>query len=109
MLDKRVWIIGTTNNTTRSLDSAGGRFLESNYNDAIINKNHPFFGGWKDTASNKQFLDISVPITTTEDDAMIRAGDKIQDTIVGISSTGGKKEVFLPRRKLPEQGSEPVY
>jgi len=84
--------------------------LESGYYDQVNKDRHPFFGGFKDPFSGKQYLDISYPVTTTQEDAETRAFGQIQNYIIGISSDGTTKDVkILPERPLPKQGSEPVF
>lgn len=104
----KVWVIGTTNNTGSSLDAVGVRILESGYINEINKGRQTFFGGFKDKRTGKQFVDISIALTTTKLDAVRRAKDQIQDVIIGISSKGGIEAVPLPKINLPKQGSEPV-
>lgn len=105
---KKIWVIGTTNNTARTLESTGVRILESGYIDQAIKGHHPFFGGFKDNRTGKQFVDITIALTTSKRDAERRAKDQIQDLIVGIDSNGIIDPVFLEARRLPKQGSEPI-
>ncbi len=105
---KKIWVVGTTNNTARTLESTGVRILESGYIDQANKGHHPFFGGYKDKRTGKQFIDITIAVTTSKKIAERRAKDQIQDLIIGVDSKGIADPVFLEARRLPEQGSEPI-
>lgn len=105
---EKVWVIATQSNTARSLESTGVRVLESAYIDAKNKGYHPFFGGFIDRRTGQKFIDISVPMSISKEDALRIADDKKQDVIIGISSKGVVDPQSLPKISIPEQGSEPV-